>query len=200
MANPLRPEDIAQHPNCVTETFDFAGEPVTFRVLQQGDGPLFGRYLEGLSEATRQCFSPHAFTMETAQGLCDAIDYTDTLRLIGTAGEGAQERMIAYFILTLGARESEIKRFSNYSIALDPDTDCRFAPSMADAYQNRGLGTVLAERVLAVAGRLSYTRVVLQGGTQKANLRGIHFYEKLGFRKVGAFTTSVENQDMMCVL
>jgi len=200
MTEPLRPEDIAQHPNCVTEMVDFAGERVTFRVLQRGDGPLFGRYLEGLSEATRRCFSPHAFTMETARKLCDTIDYTDTLRLMGTTGEGPQEQMIAYFILTLGVRESEIKRFQNYNILLDPDTDCQFAPSVADAYQNRGLGAVLSKRVLAVARRLGHTRTVLQGGTQKANLRGIHFYEKLGFRKVGEFTTSVENQDMMLAI
>ncbi len=169
-------------------------------MVRQEDAPILGRYFEGLSEATRQRFGPHPFTVAEAQKLCAEIDYARLLRLIAVTGDSGQERVIAYFILTLPVRDSERNRYTAYGIGLEDGRDCTFAPSVADAYQDRGLGSALMPRILDLARRLGFRRMVLQGGTQAANLRGIHFYEKFGFRRVGSFQTKVDNHDMMLTL
>jgi len=196
----MHPDDIARDPHCVTEAFDHGGEAMTFRVLREDDGVLFGRYLAGLSPATRSCFSPHKFTMATAAHLCATTDPSRRVRIAVTRQQDTRQEMIAYYILTLSVPESTARRFEGYGIALDGAQDCQFAPSVADSYQNGGLGTVIGGRVIELARRLQRRLMVLQGGTQLANVRGIHYYGKLGFCKVGEFTTQVGNQDMVLAL
>jgi len=197
MLSALRIEEIYADPDCITETFDFEGESITFRALRSDDGDLFGRYLEDLSEATERLFRPHALTMEAGRKVCEEVDRSGFLRLIATTSNEMEETAIAYLSIGLGARSGEIARYEGYGIGLDDQTDCLFAPSVADAYQNCGLGSVLAPRVLTLAKRLGYKRMVLQGGTQKVNHRGIHFYEKLGFVTVGEFVSSANLDGQM---
>ncbi len=203
MTTPLTPEAIAQNPDGVTETITFAcGERITFRLLRPEDAELLGRYFLRLSEETRRRFGPHPFTMEQAQKLCAEINYYDTLRLIAVTEKGGQPQVIAYFILQLGIKEAEKKRYQAHGMVLDECKDCTFAPSVADAYQNRGLGSTLMPKILDLARRFGFQRMVLMGGTQATNYRAIHFYEKFGFRKVGDFLTKggVNNHDMILAL
>lgn len=194
----LTPQEIAQGPDRITSHLALdANEPVVFRVLRREDAGILGRYFIGLSEATRRCFGPHPFTLEQAQKLCHELDYAKVLRLIVVKGEGEEAEVIAYFILYLGIQDAERRRYAEHGIALDDATDCTFAPSVADAYQNRGLGSACMPLIVDIARQLGFKRMVLSGGTQTANQRAIHFYEKHGFRKLWEFKTQVGNQDML---
>jgi hypothetical protein len=42
--------------------------------------------------------------------------------------------------------------------------------------------------------------MVLWGGVQERNLRGVHYYTRWGFRKVGEFWTDKNNHDMIADL
>ena len=201
MRDVLSTEAIAQDPACVTETWTLdSGDQITLRVLRPNDGPLLGRYFESLSQETRRRFGPHPLTMEEAHNLCGAIDCHHTLRLLALTNEGECAEVIAYFILHLGIRDAERKRYQANGIPLDSQLDCSLAPSVADAYQNRGVGSALMPEVLDLARRLGFQRVVLMGGTQATNHRAIHFYGKFGFRKVGRFFTEINNYDMILSL
>ena len=98
--------------------------------------------------------------------------------------------------------ERERERYSQAGIPLDPNTDCSLAPSVADAFQGQGLGSLLMQHVFSMARRLGYRRMVLVGGTQGRNQRAIHFYRKHGFRTIGIFKSSHApvNYDMIAEL
>nr|WP_246212349.1 GNAT family N-acetyltransferase [Streptomyces abyssomicinicus] len=66
-------------------------------------------------------------------------------------------------------------------------TDCRFGLTLADDYQDRGVGTLVLPLVTEVARLLGRTRIILWGGVRAANARAIRYYEKNGFRPVGPF-------------
>jgi GNAT superfamily N-acetyltransferase len=174
-----------------------SGESLILRPLQPDDALLFGAYLENLGAETRRRFGPHPLNREMAAILCGQVNPAVVLRLItlNAAGE-----MVAYFILEWGIAEPEQTRYAGYGIALDPLTDCTFAPSVADAYQSSGLGSAMLPTLLATAREQGRRSVVLMGGTQATNARAIHFYEKFGFRKVGEFMTEINNWDMFLEL
>jgi diamine N-acetyltransferase len=164
-----------------------AGLDLTFRPLAASDAAILGAYFIGLSEDTTQRYGPHPFDQATADQFCAAIDFTQAIRMIATIPGPGGEQVIAYFIFQLDAPEGERKRYAAAGISLDPQTDCIIAPSLADAYQNRGLGTPLMEHIFATARRLGRKHILLNGGVYLTNERAVHYYEKLGFRRVGTF-------------
>ena len=125
-------------------------------------------------------------------------------------GDGASERaccegradpeIVAYFLLYLSIGEHSRGRYAVYGIPLDDHLDCEFAPSVADAWQSRGLGSAMMPPLLEIARRLGRRRLILAGGVQALNARAVHFYEKFGFRNVGEFTNQVRNVDMILEL
>jgi len=135
-------------------------------------------------------YGPHLFDQPTADRLCAEIDPSQLIRMIAVLREDGDEKVIAYFILQLGVGAHELQRYSSVGIALDPALDCLVAPSVADAYQSQGLGSLLMPHVFAVARRLGRRRVVLMGGVYQANERAVHFYKKMGFQAVGTFASS----------
>ncbi len=187
------------NPHIVTRQLMLGEEPVIFRLLHSGDGELLGRYFESLSDETRRRYGPHPLTAEEAQNLCDNLNYHDTLRFVAFK-PGTAPEIIAYFILQLGITEHEMARYASYGIELDTSLDCTFAPSVSDAYQDRGLGSLLMRPMIDSARRLGKRAIVLMGGTQATNERAIHFYEKFDFRRVGGFRTDVDNYDMILYL
>jgi GNAT superfamily N-acetyltransferase len=175
---------------------------VTFRPLVAGDAQILGRYFLGLSQETRRLYAPHPFDQATADRLCAEIDYAHTIRMLATAGTGSEEQVIAYFVLRLGIYESERERYRQASIVLAPQTDCSLAPSVADAFQDQGLGSLLLCHLFSTARRLGYKRMVLIGGTRGTNHRAVHFYKKHRFRTIGTFAHPDEpvNYDMIVEL
>ncbi len=174
-----------------------SGEPITMRPLRPDDSARFGDYLLGLSAATRARYGPHPFDQATADAICAALDPADMLRMVATVEQDGAERIIAYVLLKLGVLEPDQKRYQALNLPLDPTTDCTLAPSVADAYQDQGVGSLMMRHVLNAASRLGRKRVVLWYGVQATNARAIHFYSKWGFHKVGEFYTDKNNFDMI---
>ena len=185
-------------PEYLTTTVELrSGERVTIRPMSPEDAERFVAYVEGLSTETRSRYGPHPFDRETAEGICAALNPADILRMAAFVDDGADERMVAYFLLKMGALKSDCERYAAREDPLDGETDCALAPSVADDYQDRGLGSLILGHILSSAARMGRRRVVLWGGVQASNLRAVHFYTKFGFRKVGEFTNDRANDDMV---
>jgi GNAT superfamily N-acetyltransferase len=195
----ISPETLRSNPAVIAATLTFDGVPVLFRPVGAGDADILGDYFLGLSADTKRRYGPHAFDRATAQQLCATTDPADTLRMIATIKGDSGEQVIAYLILILGIRTDDSARYLKLHLPLDARTDCTLAPSVADAYQSKGLGSILMVHLKSVAKQLGRKRTVLWGGTQATNDRGIHFYHKHGFRTVGEFEEppGFNNYDMI---
>lgn len=110
------------------------GTPIVFRPLGSDDAGILGEYFLGLSDEIKRRYGPHPFGQATADQLCANVDLGRTLRMIGILNEAGRPRIVAYIILLLGITEGERAHYARNHIALDPDTDCTLAPSLADAY------------------------------------------------------------------
>ena len=194
---------IDQYPERVsTQIILRSGEEVLLRPLRKDDAPMLGAYFLGLSVATTRVYGPHQFDQQTADRLCAELDSADTLRMLGIVERGSQQRIIAYFIVHFGIYESDAKRYRDRNMLLSSTSDCELAPSVADGDQNTGVGSLVMEHLMPLLRRVGRKRLVLVGGVRAENLRAIHFYEKFGFEKVGAFKTrgNTDNFDMIVSL
>jgi GNAT superfamily N-acetyltransferase len=177
-----------------------SGEEATMRPLRPDEPARFGDYLLGLSPETRARYGPHPFDRVTAESICATLDPTDILRMVATIPHDGDQRIIAYTLLKLGVLEGDAQRYTQLGIPLNPDTDSTVAPSVADDYQNQGVGSLMMRHVIACTRRLGRQRIVLWYGVQATNDRAVHCYTKWGFRKVGEFTTDRNNFDMILEL
>ncbi len=200
MPGHLTVSDIQSDPSCIAASISIpSGLRVTFRPLAADDAGILGQYFQNLSVETRRRYAPHAFDQATADHLCATIDYADTIRMIAIVETDLQQQAVAYFVLVLGAHDHDQERYARAGISLDPQTDCTVAPSIADAYQDRGLGSCLMSHLMEVARQLGRGRMVLMGGVQATNHRAVHYYQKHGFRMVSTFESpaGVYNHDMV---
>ena len=169
-------------------------QPVLIRPLHPDDVDALTVFFLGLSEATRSCYGPHPFDRKTAERLCAAAEperpdrFVALLEPQGEAGVGSGA-IIGYMILTRDIGQGDIRRYAEHGPELRLDACASFAPVIADAYQEHGLGTQMARHVLACAPLLGLTQVILMGGVLHRNPRAKHVYEKLGFCEVGQFYT-----------
>ncbi len=190
MDSSLTIAELVRNPGCVSRKIACAGgRELIFRLFTREDAEPLGRYFEGLSDATRRRYGPHAFTMDEAKRLCAELDYGKTMRFLAEVnGE-----IVAYFIVLVGFREPDEKHYSGYGLNLDGRRVCTLAPSVADAWQNSGLGSAMMGELIPLMRRLGFRWMVLFGGTLAVNERAIHFYRKHGFNQVGTFQTTVNN-------
>jgi diamine N-acetyltransferase len=192
------PAEIARDPDPFAEPISLpSGERLVFRPLKQEDSSLLADYFVGLSAETRRRFGPHPFTAEQAAILCAQIDYGKVIRLLAVTDNAQKPQAVAYFILGLELNALDGERYRARGMELDRASACSIAPSVADHWQGRGLGTMVMARTLALASGLGRKKALLQGGVQATNLRAIQFYEKFGFCMAGSFSTTVENHDMV---
>lgn len=171
------------------------GTPFTARLLRAADAGALGAYFDGLSARTRAVYGPHPLDAQHARVLCADIDDGQYLRFLAVVDGG---QVVAYFLLQLGVRDGDRRRYDEHGPALVDAETGTFAPCVADAFQERGLGSALMPHVLAAARQCGRRRVVLWGGVRGDNPRAQHFYAKFGFRRVGDFAAGgVNNCDMV---
>ena len=185
MNDPLSIAELKLDPRrAAAELQTATGVPFTLRPLEAGDGGILGAYFLGLSPGTRALYGPHAMDRDTADALCASVSSTDVIRFVAVLpGDG----VIAYSILMPGLTDGEKERYPRAGVDADPARDCLVAPSVADSWQGRGVGTPCLRHLISVARRLGRRRLLLMGGVYKDNGRAIRLYEKCGFRAVGAF-------------
>ncbi len=196
-------DELHANPHLAAAEFRLrSGETGLIRPLAASDGQRLGGYFTSLSAETRRRFGPHGLDQQTADDLCADIDVSQVLRMVAVLRGPSAEDVIAYFILMFGVTRWERERYAGQGITLEDARDCTLAPSVADAYQNVGLGGIVFSHVAAIARRLGRARMVLLGGTQVTNARAVHFYVKQGFRTIGAFEypDGVGNYDMLLEL
>ncbi len=168
---------------------------VILRKLEQQDYEKLCTYFDHLSENTKRRFGPHAFDLQSV------IDYYDTDKKIGyIAVDVLNQSIVAYFIIKKGYLEHDRNRYESYEITLDKNTDCTFAPSVADAWQSCGLGNILFHFVLDDIKEYHIKRVILWAGVQAENEKALNFYLKNNFQILGEFEYHGNNIDMLLQL
>jgi len=166
---------------------------VSIKRLTVNDLPKLIAYLDKLSEVTRQRFGPHPFD---SQSVTDFYQDTDHRAYIAEAVD--EPEIVAYFIVKRGFLAKEASRLEGYNLQLSAETDCTFAPSVADAWQSSGVGNLLFRAMLDEIQSESFNRMILWGGVQSSNERARNFYRKFGFRELGYFEyNGIGNYDMI---
>ena len=180
------------------------GVTFKFRPLSATDSAILGEYFMNLSPQTIDLYGPHPFDQDTANQLCAEIDLTRIIRWIAIFTADGREQVVGYLIQHLGIPADEMQRYAQAGRALDPAAGCLVAPSVADAYQNQGLGSPMMAHVLKVARQMGLKYALLEGGVFAHNERAVHYYEKHGFQRAGTFVASWAkgrpSYDMICYL
>ena len=149
-------------------------------------------YLQQLSTETKKRFGPHSFDKQSIIDL-----YKNLEQYIGyVVHDILTGKIIAYSIIKIGYLQHDCIRLQSYGIHPDNNTDCTFAPSVADEWQCLGIGNALFQFVLSEIKKLGIERIILWGGVQADNGKAINYYNKNGFKIVGQFEYNGLNYDM----
>lgn len=170
---------------------------LVLRRLQADDAARLSDYYQSLSVQTKQRFGPHPLTPDYAVQQCQSGLNTLTRDYFIVEH---QANIIAYFILQSEMSVHEHARYAEQGVELLSQYDYLFAPSVADAWQGKGLASWCMPRLLDYVKQKGARSLVLMGGTQATNPQAIAFYEKYGFKRYGGYQTEVYNHDMRLIL
>jgi diamine N-acetyltransferase len=169
---------------------------VLVRKLNSDDVDKLLVYLNELSPDTLKRFGPHRFDI---QSIIDLYENSD--KYIGyIALDTERSEIIAYSIIKIGYLEHDSFRLKSYGLKLDAETDCTYAPSVADQWQSQGVGNSLFNFMLSDLKMLGIKRIILWGGVQIDNLKAVNYYTKNGFTTLGQFEYNGQNYDMILEL
>lgn len=150
-------------------------------------------YLNQLSPDSRKRFGPHTFDLHTLRKIYENAN--DHIGYI--AVEENTEKIIAYAVLKKGYLEHDSQRLNSHGLQPDHQTDCTYAPSVADQWQGRGIGTGLFKYILSDIEKMPFRRIILWGGVQADNERAVRYYQNNGFTILGEFQYNGNNFDML---
>lgn len=167
---------------------------IEFRMLTTDDIEPLRDYLHHLSQETKNRFGPHEFDRATLDRLFVFSD--QYIAAIGVLKESA--RVISYALVKKGYLEHDESRLQGYGLSLSNNTDCTYAPSVADDWQGKGMGQEMYYFILPLLKNLGFKRIILWGGVQSDNSRAVAYYKKLGFESLGQFEFHGLNTDMIC--
>ncbi|MGE5107674.1 MAG: GNAT family N-acetyltransferase [Sphingobacteriales bacterium] len=169
------------------------GQKASIRLLNDNDTQKLFSYLSSLSSETKSRFSPHSFDWQTVENICTNLD--DVMRYVALEAAG---EIIAYMLFKQGMIEWDGKRYAERNQYFIYHTTVTYAPSVADGWQNSGLGTMMHRQIESVLKSKGIQHIILWGGVQVANERAMNFYKKLGYLLMGSFRhNEMDNQDMM---
>ena len=149
-------------------------------------------YLDQLSFETKSRFGPHPFDTNSIVGFYENPGHTGYI-----AEDPETSTIIAYSIIKIGYLEHDSSRLQSYGLVLNNDTDCTFAPSIADQWQSLGLGNSLFQFILDEIKNRQIRRIILWGGVQANNIKAVNYYKRNGFRLIGKFQHNGENYDII---
>ena len=163
------------------------GRPIEIRPLQGSDATALAAFFTSLSAESRRRYAPHPFDEATARKICSGLAADPCTRfVIVLEPQSPRPSIIGYLILTPGASPGDLERHSGL---LREEASAGIAPAVADAYQSQGVGTIMGRHVIACARSQGLRQLYLSGGVRAFNESAIHYYEKLGFRRVAEFWT-----------
>jgi GNAT superfamily N-acetyltransferase len=170
---------------------------VSFRLLERHDQHRLYDYLNQLSAESKSRFGPHAFDNRTIIEICDGL-CGNTIYFIA---EDSNSNIIAYMLLKKGTLDADRSRYDEYNILFDESLTATYAPSVADEWQNTGVGTAMFQYILLYLKNTGHRNLVLWGGVQALNRRAVHFYSKHHFKQAGSFWyQGKDNLDMFLEL
>jgi diamine N-acetyltransferase len=167
---------------------------IQIRKLHAEDFEDLYHYLQNLSSDTIRRFGPHPFDKQSI------VDFymRENAHQGYLAIDSAAGQVIAYAIIKTGYLAHDAARLRSYGLSLSGTTDCTFAPSVADKWQGLGIGKQLLHYIISdLRDNTTVKRVILWGGVQADNHKAIKFYEKTGFKILGAFNHHGVNLDMI---
>jgi hypothetical protein len=85
------------------------------------------------------------------------------------AQEKTQEKIVSYSLIKHGYLEHDKLRLASYGLELNKETDCTFAPSVSDEYQNKGIGKLMFDYIVGDLQAINKKRIILWGGVQATN-------------------------------
>lgn len=168
---------------------------VHVRLLKAADAENLYIYLNGLSPVTRQRFGPHQFDEATIYHICHYPE-KDIHRYV--AVDPSSGNFIAYMLFKKGMLEGDQQRYAQRNQFFNPDETLTFAPSVADNWQSSGVGSGMYLLIEDELRSANTRQIVLWGGVQATNEKGVNFYTKHGYRVAGSFWhEGKDNYDMI---
>ena len=168
------------------------GSLVELKLLQANDLEKLVEFLQNLSPETKGRFAPHSFELHELEKLFRLEEY-----LMFIAKKKDTELVLAYFVVRKGVLDHDRPRLESYGLKIDTVSDCTFAPSVADSWQNQGIGNALFLFILNYLKSSGFKRIILWGGVQSSNAQAVNFYLINGFAELGKFEYYGWNYDMM---
>lgn len=169
---------------------------VEIRQLTTADFDKLSAYLNALQPETVKRFGPHGFDR---QSIAELYQSPETYKgFVALDIETAE--IVAYAVVKIGYLLHDANRLQACGITPHPETDCTYAPSVADAWQSQGIGNILFAYILEKLKPFGIQRVILWGGVQRDNQRAVNYYLKNGFRITGEFEYNGSNFDMIAEL
>jgi len=109
---------------------------VIFRAIEPTDFAGLSSYLQALSYETRSRFGPHSFEPDALRSICENRR-SDLLAYVGVIGS----EIVCYTIIKCGYLAHDVPRLAGYHLHMNLQTDYTVAPSVADEYQSKGIGS-----------------------------------------------------------
>ena len=178
----------------ITETVDHLA--IDIRPLVSSDFKNLLVYLEILSDGIRRRFGPHLFDRQSVMDFYENGDQNRGFLAIDTK----KNAIISYAIIKQGFLVHDQPRLQNYGLKLDNQTDCTFAPSVADMWQCIGVGKAMLHFIISDIQQKGIKRIILWGGVQSDNEQAKNYYLKAGFKVLGYFEYHGQNEDMILEL
>lgn len=171
------------------------GKAVEVRLLEPGDSEkLFEYFDQRLSKESKSRFGPHSFDREIINAICQNPD-EETIRYVAL-DEG--KNIVAYMLVRQGMIEWDLNRYTTRNQSYDHTTSVTFAPSVADAWQSTGLGSLMNNLIEEDLKEKNIKNIILWGGVQATNEKAIHYYKKIGYQFIASFWhDGKDNHDMV---
>lgn len=166
------------------------------RELKKNDKDLLYKFLIKLGKDSLLKSFRNENLSKVAEEYCDAIGKYDKHRYVLLK----DKLIIELFEFSLDLAPSDIQRFKKYKKIPPIKKICRWGLTIADKYQNQKIAQNTFEIMKQIAKSFNKIYIILYGGVYETNKRAIHFYEKVGFKKVGNFKDEFENESLDMVL
>lgn len=171
------------------------GKSIEIRLLENEDNEKLYIYFQNLSEESKSRFGPHPFDRDSVNNIC-LNPNGEIMRYI--AIDISTNDIVAYMLVKHGMIEWDEKRYADRNQFYDHNTSVTFAPSVADAWQSSGLGSLMNYLIESYLKKKQIQNIILWGGVQATNEKAVNFYKKLGYRYIASFWhDEKDNYDMV---